>query len=96
MSHYDWLKQNLKAFSTCFDVEIHSGFISAHGDKCYGYQDTWEKESIPFGLGVAIYFLTYVRPYSEAVRDTENGWVAPDKWVVDFFKENQEKLSQFL
>lgn len=95
-SHYDWLHENLKSFSEVVGTEIHSGFIGAHGDKCYGYRDEWEKESIPFGLGVAIYLLTYVRPYSKTVRQTESGWVAPEKWVVDFFKTNQEKLSQFL
>jgi hypothetical protein len=58
------------------------GGIVAHGDKCYSYRSEWESKGIPFEHGVAIYLLTYLRPYSKEVRETSNGWVAPKDWVI--------------
>lgn len=98
MNHYDWLEENLLEFARIFGVDgrLHKGAIAAHGDKCYGYEEQWKTANIPFPVGVAIYLLSYHRPYSESVRDTSNGWVAPDQWVVKFFNDNRSKLVRFL
>lgn len=48
-----------------------------------------EESNIPFKYGVLIYILTYLKPWSDEVRNTEDGWVNPTKWVfsnVDSFK----------
>jgi len=98
MNHYDWLTENLPTFFEEVGVSFdqNAGIISCHGDKCYGYRDRWMSEQIPFEHGVAIYLLSYVRPYGSEVRDTSDGWVDPSKWVIDNydrFKPSLENLS---
>ena len=101
MSHYDWLEENLPEFFENLGIEVdyHLGLITAHGDKCYGYQDKWAKNEIPFRYGVAIYLLSYMLPFSDQVRDTGDGWVYPDQWVIDnyltflpFFPKEKRRL----
>lgn len=93
-SHYDWLQENLGQFikAMCLENRMSLGIISAHGDKCYQYRDTWNKAGVPFEHGVALYFLTYLRPWSEEVRDTNTGWVKPDVWVIDNYPKFKDKL----
>ena len=31
-----------------------------------------------------------MKPYSECVRNTNDGWVNPHNWVIGFYKENEE------
>ena len=86
-SHYAWLEANLDSFfmGLGLDMERHGSARSwnqAHGDKCYTYRDVWDEHGIPFPHGVAIYFLTYIAPYSKESRETEQGWVDPYKWVI--------------
>ena len=81
-SHYYWLEQNLQTFFSRLGIKEENGIISAHGDKCYSYQDKWEKAGIPFPHGVAIYLLSYLRPYDTEVRETKNGWVKVEDWVI--------------
>lgn len=84
MNHYKWLEMNLEAFtkSLGFPHDLRPSII-AHGDKCYSYKHKWESNGIPFAHGVAIYLLTYWRPYSMEVRETSTGWVPVDQWIVD-------------
>lgn len=94
-NHYNYLSEHLADFLRQM-VPIRRissrGLISAHGDKCYGYRDLWEKAGIPFHKGVAIYLLTYCRPYSQEVRETEKGWVQTENWIV----ENKDRFLPFL
>lgn len=85
MSHYDYLLEHFTDFLAAAEVEnaeYCDGLISAHGDKCYGYRYKWEQAGVPFEHGVAIYLLTYVRPYGHEVRETEDGWVDVGQWVI--------------
>ena len=91
MNHYDYLNNHLKDFYSNFGLEV-VGDISAHGDKCYGYREDFEKNGIPFNKGVAIYLLTYKRPFDEEVRNTKNGWVNPIDWIVT----NKDKFLHLL
>ena len=96
MSHYDWLEQNVEAFFASLNIDpsrANKGFIVAHGDKCYSYRYEWEQAGIPFEHGVAIYFLTYLRPYSEESRETKNGWVPVDQWVIDNYERFKPHLN---
>lgn len=87
-NHYDWLDIYFQAFvENCGLNDDLRGLISAHGDKCYSYRCIWEEYNIPFEHGVAIYLLTYVKPFSEQVRNTKTGWVDPYKWVIDNYKK---------
>ena len=79
-----------EAVGVSFDE--NAGIVSCHGDKCYGYQHQWEENNIPFEHGVAIYLLTYVRPYGHEVRDTTDGWIDPGNWVVKNYSRFKEHL----
>lgn len=87
-NHYEWLSNNInKIFNRILDDELdYKGLISAHGDKCYQYRDLWKKSGVPFNHGVALYLLTYVYPYSLETRDTFNGWVQPEYWVIENYQ----------
>lgn len=91
-SHYDWLEKHMNAFMSAVGLEGRDPGIVAHGDKCSCYQDKWRINGIPFSHGVAIYLISYWRPYSEEVRGTGTGWVAPDDWVVN----NYERFKPYL
>lgn len=91
INHYNYIEENGQQFSSDvkspFDI---STMLVAHGDKCYQYKDKWKKHGVPFHIGVMIYLLSYILPWSSTVRKTDNGWVLPDNWVVDMFHNNQE------
>lgn len=94
-SHYDWLEVHLMGFFKKIGIDTNinnSGIISAHGDKFYSYRSGWEEAGVPFFHGAAIMLASYCQPYSKEVRETEHGWVQPDKWVID----NYERFKQFL
>ncbi len=94
-SHYDWLGEHLTTFLTNLNFpypDQRTSWISAHGDKCYNYKQRWKEHGVPFDHGVAIYLLSYHRPYSVEVRETENGWVDPVTWVIN----NYDRFNKFL
>ena len=93
-NHYDYLHEHLMKFFKDVGVkyEQNEGIISAHGDKAYGYRFEWNAAEIPFNHGVSIYMLTYCKPFSDEVRETDNGWVDPGEWVRD----NYERFKPFL
>lgn len=94
VNHYKWLEKHLPAFFAKVGINWshNAGIIGAHGDKCYCYRSNWQEANIPFPHGVAIYLMTYCRPYAESVRQTANGWVAAEDWVI----ENYARFKQFL
>lgn len=97
-SHYDWLNANLPTIFEKLGVswDGNAGIVVAHGDKAYSYQDGWKEAGIHFFHGVAIFLLTYCRPYSKEVRDTDNGWVPVDKWVIDNYERFKHALPKIV
>lgn len=93
-SHYDWLAENLQDFYKKLNIDSGNRSIIAHGDKCYGYRDKWNEANIPFPHGVAIYLLTYEKPFDKESRNTKNGWVDPWKWVIDNYKRFKPLLNE--
>lgn len=93
-SHYDYLEKHLPSFFAAVGVgwDGNAGIIRAHGDKAYGYKWEWEEGGLHFFHGVAIYLLTYVRPYDKESRETPKGWVDPKVWVL----ENKDRFLPFL
>lgn len=96
-NHYTYLEKHLPAFWQAIGLKERwftpSSILSAHGDKAYGYRSKWEKAGIPFNHGVALYLLTYIKPYSEEVRETRDcGWVDVGEWVIS----NYDRFKQFL
>jgi hypothetical protein len=82
-NHYIWLDKNLPIFLDRLGVQEYApGLIRAHGDKCYSYKEIWKKGGLHFYHGVAIYLLTYCRPFYKEVRETELGWISPQDWVL--------------
>lgn len=96
MSHYDYLEEHLPTIFEKVGInwDWNAGIIGAHGDKCYGYRDRWEEAGIPFEHGVAIYLMTYCRPYGNEVRQTENSWVDAWSWVIDNYDRFKEHLPE--
>lgn len=94
MSHYDYLNRTLPDFFEKVGVSFdgNAGIVGAHGDKCYCYRGAWKKAGIPFAQGVAIFLLSYCNPYAEETRQTDEGWVKVEQWVID----NWERFSPHL
>lgn len=95
MSHYDYLDRTFPSFLKKLGINFEDrcpGIIVSHGDKCYAYEGKWEENNISFEHGVSLYLLTYLRPWSEEVRETKNGWVDPSDWVIN----NYEKFKDLL
>lgn len=95
MNHYDWLDRHFGNFLKSIGIENpdeYIGLINAHGDKCYGQEFACDELNILFEHYAAIYLVTYLQPFSRLVRDTENGFVAPHKWIF----ENYENFECYL
>lgn len=92
--HYTWLELNLPSFfkSVGLNPEYASGSIGSSGDKCYGAIHKFEEAGLHFYHGVAIYIILGFSPFSEKVRNTENGWVDPFQWIV----ENKDQFTPYL
>lgn len=94
-NHYDWLDKHLMEFfkKIGINTEVNNeGIIVAHGDKFYSYRYSWEEAGIPFFHGAAIMLAGYCQPFSKEVRQTDHGWVQPDKWVIDNYHRFKEYL----
>lgn len=81
-NHYEWLKKHLPTVFRRLNLYYPVGIITAHGDKASGFEQKWAEAGIHFYHGVAIYLLSYIRPYNLEVRETDKGWIAPDDWVI--------------
>ena len=93
-SHYDYLDKHWHNFAKIVGGNIvwADGIVSAHGDKGYSYQSDWEEAGICFNHGMMLFLLSYVKPFSNTVRDTDKGWVNPCQWVID----NYEKFKAYM
>jgi hypothetical protein len=85
-SHYTFIEKYGEQFSKEIGVPNIADMLSSHGDKAYGYRDAWKKARIPFAKGVMIFLLSYIDPYSSSVRDTVEGWVDIDEWVIKMYE----------
>ena len=87
--HYKWLEENLPSFfeSIGLNPQYALGSISAGGDKCYGAAYKFEQAGLHFYHGVAIYLALGFDPFSDKVRNTQDGWVDPFQWIVDHKNE---------
>lgn len=86
-SHYAWLEANLQSFFDALQLDRNRVgdvryYNSAYGDHCYQYRHKWEDHGIPFPHGVAIYYLSFIAPYKDEVRETVTGWIVPQDWVI--------------
>ena len=88
-NHYEWIETNLPLLLTSLGIDSSEaeGMGLAHGDKCYQYKQEWEDAGVPWFHGVGIYMLSYINPYEKEVRNTTNGWVPVEEWVIDFYQD---------
>lgn len=95
-SHYEWLETHLWDFlrKAGVDPQYQRGIIVAHGDKCRQYEREWAEAGVPFFHGAAIYLLSYCWPYSQHVRETQFGWVAPKDWVIKSYENFRPWLAE--
>lgn len=85
VNHYKYCDKHLPAFFKAAGIDFEKGYagvVAAHGDKCYQYKDEWEENGIPFPHGVAIYLIGSTHKFGKELRQTDNGWIAPDDWVI--------------
>lgn len=74
------------------DKSWATSLVTAHGDKCYSVESVFKLNGLTFSQGAAIYILTHVYPFSDEVRDTENGWVDPFEWII----RNKDRFLKYL
>lgn len=98
MDIYEWLDVNfqvaLKNLNLNEYVPYSQSIITSDADKCQGYETIWGKKGIPFEHGSILYLISKLSPYDKEVRDTSNGWVAPDRWVIDNYERFKVHLPQ--
>ena len=96
MNHYKWLEKNLESLfiSVGLGNQYSSGIITAHGDKCYSYEKRWSDAGIPFNHGVAMFLLSYFKPYCLDVRDTPDGWVDTYQWVIEMYPQFKWRFNE--
>ena len=97
-NHYRFIERVGDEAKKIANLQFDPDQISvAHGDKCYGYRDEWENKDIDFRIGALLYLMTHMLPYCTHVRETDDGWVDPGKWVIDFYYDEKNKqLIDFL
>lgn len=93
-SQYDYIDDHFADFleKVGIDRRLADGMSVAHGDKMHQYLSRWEEAGVPYYHGCLVCLLTRLQPYSQEVRNTPNGWVAPHQWVIDNYVKFKEHL----
>jgi hypothetical protein len=81
-NHYDYLERMLEYFWLEVFKKTPSemwcaGIVTAHGDKCSGYKNLWEKNGINFNRGSLLFLLSYTKEFGDNEKSQS------DQWVVD-------------
>lgn len=95
VSHYKYCDKYFVEFAKKLGIDTNTAPIGAHGDKCYSYDSEWEDAGIPFSHGVMIFLISYELPYSNEVRQTDNGFIDVGDWVIENYKSGHN-FSQYL
>jgi hypothetical protein len=85
-NHYDYLNRMLEPFWKEVFGKTPSemwcgGIVSAHGDKCRGYNRDWEEKGINSNRGSLLFLLTYTKEFGENEKHTS------DQWVIDNYQK---------
>ncbi len=94
-SHYDYLEIVLPVFELFLErkhgrIFNLCSFITAHGDKGYGYRTDWEKGGIPFNQGVLLYLLTYTKLMNLPKQDSVYWVIKNHPEYLPLIKEAEE------
>lgn len=87
-NHYKYIELHGEKFSQKLGLsENIASYLSAHGDKCHSLKMEAQERGLHPGKAAMVYLLTYITPYSQQVRNTENGWVSPYDWCLEVLRE---------
>ncbi len=86
---YKFIERVGKRVTERYGLTDNPALSSIHADKARQYREYWEENGVPFLHGAFVYIMSYTKPYLDFSRETENGWVRPEEWVVKFYKENE-------
>lgn len=94
MNHYNYLDKYWHKFAESVggDISWTGGIVGAHGDKGEGYSIRWRNVGIHFYHGMMIFLLSYIKPFSNEVRQTKNGFVNVGDWVIEKYKTLKDFL----
>lgn len=87
-NHYKMIEFVGPKFSEFLCVPNITLNLSCDGDKTRQYKTKWEEAGVPFVQGTMIYLLSKEKGWCDTVRDTPHGWVAPEDWVIDQYRNN--------
>ena len=90
---YIFLEKNLNIYLNSLpdvDEGNYNGLIVAHGDKCEQYINCFP--DIPEEHIRLLHLQTYVLPYCNEVRNTENGFITPLLWI----NNNYQRFKQYM
>lgn len=90
ISHYTQIEKVGESFSTILSLPYNIAFdLSAHGDKCYQYEDIAKEFGIDFYQLCMVYLISYHKPYSDTCRNTPNGFVDMRTWLRMMLKNTE-------
>lgn len=90
-NHYRYLDAMLEpfwklVFDKTPDQMYCGGIIISHGDKGYGYKDTWEKAGIRYDRGMLLYLLTYTKELGDRPKHES------EEWVIENYPKYLERI----
>jgi len=84
MRSYDYLNAHFPIFYHLVTGMTNgaTGIIVSDGDKFSQYEYEWAKHGISLNHGGMIYLISKESPYNKECRQTDNGFVYVDEWVI--------------
>ena len=79
-NHYEYLDKILdpfwlEVFGKTSSEMMYGGIISAHGDKCSGYNFEWDENGINHNRGSLLFLLTYTKEFGDNKKHMSGQWV---------------------
>lgn len=89
MNTYEYLNKHFPLFYQSVvgnSKDMANGIIVCDGDKFQQYESEWKKHGISLEHGAMIYLISKDSPFSSECRQTVNGFVPVEQWVIDNYK----------
>lgn len=90
---YHYVEKVSEQFSKTLGLKspIHLS-LTAHGDKARQYKNIAQELNVPYGKLLLVYLLSYEYGWLDQVRQTENGWVPIEDWLVEKLTKDQQVM----
>jgi hypothetical protein len=92
-SHYAYIEKHGAWFSEQLVVDDINSILVAHGDKSRQYEDIFKTLNVSSNKGAMVYLLSFLKPYSNEVRDTNHGWISVESWLIFALTQKPEILA---